>query len=144
MNKLLTIKNLEKVFYTELGEIKALDNINLEINKGEFICVVGSSGCGKSTLLSILAGLDVQTDGLIKWHVDNPTIGYMLQDDTLFPWLSIYKNASLGLDIKKMNNKSYVDKLLRAYSLYDFKDKKPNELSGGMRQRVLRIRYTHK
>ena len=144
MNKLLTIKNLGKVYHTINGEVEALKNINLEINKGEFICIVGSSGCGKSTLLSILADLDTQTSGEIIWHVNKPTIGYMLQNDTLFPWLSIYKNACLGLDIKKLNNKSYVDNLLKTYSLYDFKDKKPNELSGGMKQRVLRIRYTHK
>ncbi|MBO5095892.1 MAG: ABC transporter ATP-binding protein [Bacilli bacterium] len=140
MNKLLTIKNLGKVYHTINGEVEALKNINLEINKGEFICIVGSSGCGKSTLLSILADLDTQTSGEIIWHVNKPTIGYMLQNDTLFPWLSIYKNACLGLDIKKLNNKSYVDNLLKTYSLYDFKDKKPNELSGGMKQRVALIR----
>ncbi len=136
MNKLLTIKNLGKIYHTINGEVEALKDINLEINKGEFICIVGSSGCGKSTLLSILANLDTQTSGEIIWNVNNPTIGYMLQNDTLFPWLSIYKNACLGLDIKKINNKSYVDKLLKTYSLYDFKDKKPSELSGGMKQRV--------
>ena len=140
MNKLLTIKNLGKVYHTINGEVEALKNINLEINKGEFICIVGSSGCGKSTLLSILTDLDTQTSGEIIWHVEKPTIGYMLQNDTLFPWLSIYKNACLGLDIKKLNNKPYVDNLLKTYSLYDFKDKKPNELSGGMKQRVALIR----
>lgn len=140
MNKLLTIKNLGKVYHTKNGEVEALKNINLEINKGEFICIVGSSGCGKSTLLSILANLDKLSTGEILWHVDKPTIGYMLQNDTLFPWLSIYKNACLGLDIKKNKSKGYVDKLLKTYSLYEFKDKLPNELSGGMRQRVALIR----
>ncbi len=140
MNKLLTIKNLNKVYHTEQGEVEALRNINLDINKGEFICIVGSSGCGKSTLLSILAHLDIQTSGDIIWHVSNPTIGYMLQNDTLFPWLSIYNNACLGLKIKKINNNSYVDNLLKTYSLYEFKDKKPSELSGGMKQRVALIR----
>ena len=140
MNKLLTINNLGKVYHTQNGEVEALKNITLEVQKGEFICIVGSSGCGKSTLLSILANLDTKTKGEITWHVDNPTIGYMLQNDTLFPWLSIYKNACLGLDIKNIKNKDYVDKLLKTYSLYDFKDKKPSELSGGMKQRVALIR----
>ena len=140
MNKLLTIKNLGKVYHTINGEVEALKNINLEINKGEFICIVGSSGCGKSTLLSILADLDTQTSGEIIWHVNKPTIGYMLQNDTLFPWLSIYNNACLGLKLQKLNNNSYVDNLLKTYSLYDFKDKKPCELSGGMKQRVALIR----
>ena len=140
MNKLLSINNLGKVYHTINGEVEALKDITLEINKGEFICIVGSSGCGKSTLLSILANLDTKTKGEITWHVDNPTIGYMLQNDTLFPWLSIYKNACLGLDINNIKQKDYVDNLLKNYSLYDFKDKKPSELSGGMKQRVALIR----
>lgn len=140
MNKLLTINKLGKVYHTKTGEVEALKDITLEVKKGEFICIVGSSGCGKSTLLSILANLDNKTSGDIIWHVDNPIIGYMLQNDTLFPWLSIYKNACLGLDIKNINNKEYVDRLLKTYSLYDFKDKKPSELSGGMKQRVALIR----
>lgn len=140
MNKLLTINKLGKVYHTKTGEVEALKDITLEVKKGEFICIVGSSGCGKSTLLSILANLDNKTSGDIIWHVDSPIIGYMLQNDTLFPWLSIYKNACLGLDIKNINNKEYVDRLLKTYSLYDFKDKKPSELSGGMKQRVALIR----
>lgn len=136
MNKLLTITNLGKTYHTKNGEIEALKDITLNVYEGEFLCIVGSSGCGKSTLMSILAGLDKESYGIIKWSKKNPTIGYMLQNDTLFPWLSIYKNATLGLDILKKKNDKYVDKLLKTYSLYDFKDKKPAELSGGMRQRV--------
>lgn len=140
MSKLLSLCNLSKTYHTENGEIKALNNINLDVNQGEFICIVGSSGCGKSTLLSILTGLDSQSEGEIKWYVSKPTIGYMLQNDTLFPWLSVYNNAILGITILKKKNQEYVNNLLDTYSLKEFKNKKPNELSGGMKQRVALIR----
>lgn len=140
MNKLLTINNLAKKYHTIEGEIDALKDISLDVYRGEFICIVGSSGCGKSTLLSILADLDKESSGSITWFIKDPVIGYMLQSDTLFPWLTVAKNATLGLDILKKDNKNYVNKLLKTYSLEDFKSKKPHELSGGMKQRVALIR----
>lgn len=136
MTKLISITNLKKTYHTPSGEIAALENISLEINQGDFICIVGSSGCGKSTLLNILAGLESHSGGKITWHLKNPTIGYMFQDDTLFPWLSIYQNAALGLKIQHRSNKNYVTKLLQTYSLDSFKNQKPHQLSGGMKQRV--------
>lgn len=138
MNKILSIKNLKKNYYTKNGEIKAIDNISLEVFKNEFIVIVGTSGCGKSTLLNILCNLDKQTKGevIIK---DKVKIGYMLQNDALFDWLNILDNACLGLEIKKIKTKENVDfvkNLLEKYGLKDFMYKYPKELSGGMRQRV--------
>ena len=143
MSNVLSIKNLNKTYHSKNGETKALSDINLNIKEGEFICIVGSSGCGKSTLLSILANLEDKTNGEIIWNKDNPIIGYMLQNDALFPWLTILDNATIGLDIqgkKNVENINYVKKLLKTYSLEDFMNKYPTELSGGMKQRVALIR----
>ena len=108
MNKILEIKNLSKNYQTIKGEIKAIDNISFALDNEEVLCIVGSSGCGKSTLLNILAGLDTKTSGEIKIK-DGCNIGYMLQDDALFPWLNILDNACLGLDIKKIKTKENIE-----------------------------------
>ena len=139
MNNILEITNLEKSYYTKQGEIKAIKNISLQIKEGEIITIVGTSGCGKSSLLGILANIENKSNGLFKFSKDKPTIGYMLQNDALFPWLTIYENAILGLKIAKKDttkNKEYVKKLLKTYNLEEFNNKYPNELSGGMKQRV--------
>ena len=138
-NKLLEIKNLSKKYHTKDGEILAILNINMKVYEGDFISLVGSSGCGKSTLLNIIAGLDKASEGEIHFEKENPKIGYMFQSDCLFPWLTIYENALLGLKIQKeitKERKDYVLSLLKKYNLYDFKDKYPSCLSGGMKQRV--------
>ena len=140
--KLLEINNLKKDYHTLNGEVKAIDNITMDVYDQEFICIVGSSGCGKSTLLNILADLDIPSSGTIKKDKDLK-IGYMLQDDALFPWLSILDNALLGLNITNSlteKNINYVKKLLKTYGLEDFIDKYPNQLSGGMKKRVALIR----
>ena len=143
MNKnLLEIKDLTKIYHTKNGEIKAIDNISFNLYEKEFLCIVGSSGCGKSTLLNILANLEEKSDGQIKKN-KNLKIGYMLQEDALFPWLTILENATLGLEIKKIKTKEnveYVKELLAKYGLKDFINKYPSQLSGGMRQRVALIR----
>lgn len=141
--KLLEIKNLNKIYHTLNGEIEAIQNINLDIYEKEFICIVGSSGCGKSTLLNILANLDTLSKGTIIFNKENIKIGYMLQEDALFPWLTIKENALLGLTITKnltKDNIKYVIDLLKTYGLEDFINKYPEQLSGGMKQRVALIR----
>ena len=146
MENILEIKGLKKNYYTNTGEILAINDFSFDLQKGKFISIVGPSGCGKSTLLSILSGLEDKTDGIINFK-NNAKIGYMLQEDALFPWRNILKNCTLGLEVSKENNKNNVEnikKLLIKYGLKDFIYKYPNELSGGMRQRVLRILYTHR
>ena len=142
MNNLLVIKNLTKNYHTKEGEVKAIKNCNLEVKEGEIIALVGPSGCGKSTLLSIISELDKDYQGDVLKQ-DNLKIAYMLQSDALFPWLTIYDNALLGLNVQKMltkENLDYVDYLLKFYNLDEFKNKYPKSLSGGMKQRVALIR----
>ena len=148
MEKILEVKNISKKYQNKQGEVLALKNINFRIRKGEFVSIIGPSGCGKSTLLSIIAGLEEKTTGEIyiegkKVDDISSEIGYMLQRDCLLEWRNILSNTMFGLEIKgKKNNESkkYVEELLKKYNLYDFKDKYPSELSGGMRQRVALIR----
>ena len=138
-NNILEITHLSKNYQDKSGEIEAIKDINLKVNEGEFIVIVGPSGCGKSTLLSILANLETKSSGDIKFSKDDIKLGYMLQKDSLFPWLNILDNCLLGLKLKgkvSMEDKAYVLKLLDTYGLSEFIDKFPRSLSGGMRQRV--------
>lgn len=146
--KILTIKDVSKKYQAKNGEIEALKNITFSVDEGEFISIIGPSGCGKSTILSIIAGLEEKSGGEIlleNEEISNVSnkIGYMLQKDSLLEWRTIYKNVILGLEITKQMNKEnedYAIELLKKYNLYDFKDKYPTQLSGGMRQRVALIR----
>ena len=138
MNNILEVRNLKKNYYTKDGEIIAIDDVSFNVHEGEFIAIVGPSGCGKSTLLSILCGIIDKTDGNINL-INNAKLGYMLQNDTLFNWLNILDNCMLGLKIEKKDNednKKKVIDLLKKYDLEEFIYKYPNNLSGGMRQRV--------
>lgn len=142
MNDLLVIDNLSKSYNSLSGEVKAIENLSLSVRDGEFVSIVGPSGCGKSTLLNILAGLDSDFDGKFAFKYD-VKVGYMLQDDSLFPWLSVYENAIIGLKIQDKcseENILYVKGLLEKYGLSEFMDKKISSLSGGMKQRVALIR----
>lgn len=136
----LEVKNIDKTYQAKNGEIEALKDINFNVKEGEYVSIIGPSGCGKSTLLSIIAGLEEKTNGEI--YIDGK-IGYMLQKDNLLEWRTIYKNVILGLEIQKAlteENKAYVIELLKKYGLYEFRNKYPTQLSGGMRQRVALIR----
>lgn len=138
--KILEVKNINKIYQAKNGEIEALKNINFDVKQGEYISIIGPSGCGKSTLLSIIAGLEEKTSGEV--YIDGK-IGYMLQKDNLLEWRTIYKNVLFGLEIQKAlteENKKYVIELLKKYGLYEFRNKYPTQLSGGMRQRVALIR----
>lgn len=141
MEPLLQLKNVNYSYHTITGETKALENINLTVHRGEFLSIVGPSGCGKSTLLSIIAGLIPAESGEIS--INGTNIGYMLQRDHLFEWRTIYKNVILGLEVQnKLTPSSLknVDTMLSTYGLDGFKQSKPSELSGGMRQRAALIR----
>ena len=141
-NKILSVKNLKKNFHDKHLEIEALKDISFDVYEKEFISIVGPSGCGKSTILSILSGLENPSSGNFKYSKD-VSIGYMLQNDSLFPWRTILDNCLIGLEINNnltKENKEYVINLLNTYGLGDFLDKYPSNLSGGMRQRVALIR----
>ncbi len=148
MEEILKIQDITKKYQAKNGEIIAIEKIQFGVKPGEFISIIGPSGCGKSTLLSIIAGLEPKTTGKILLEGEeiiniSPKIGYMLQKDSLLEWRTIYQNVIFGLEVKHMKdkeNEEYALNLLKKYKLYEFKDKYPNQLSGGMRQRVALIR----
>ena len=148
MEKILEVKNISKKYQNKKDETLALQNVNFRVKKGEFVSIIGPSGCGKSTLLSIIAGLEEKSEGEIYIEGEkitgmSPKIGYMLQRDCLLEWRTIWSNVMFGLEVKGKkdeNTVEYVENLLKKYELYDFKDKYPSELSGGMRQRAALIR----
>ena len=138
MNNVLRIEKLYKNYHSKKGMVVAIEDMSLDIEYGEYVAIVGPSGCGKSTLLNIIGGIDTKSSGEIYMPKDI-RIGYMLQNDCLFPWLSIVDNCLLGLKITgNLNdeNRKYVIDLLNTYGLGEFMDKYPSSLSGGMKQRV--------
>jgi NitT/TauT family transport system ATP-binding protein len=133
----LQVRNLVKDFGHGEDAIRAIDGIDLEVRRGEFVCLVGASGCGKSTLLALLAGLDRPSAGLIVLADGRPAI--MFQEPALFPWLSVERNVELPLQLQKVDRaerRRTVADLLRLVHLEGFGSRRPHELSGGMRQRV--------
>ena len=138
--KVLTINNVSKSFYTKLGELEVINNLNLELNSGEIIAIVGPSGSGKSTILNLISGLLKPNEG--KINVDG-NLGYMFQKDQLFEWRTVWKNILIGLEIRRQiteERKKEIEEMLKKYDLADFVNNYPHELSGGMRQRIALIR----
>lgn len=148
MGELLRIDNVSYSYHSLEGETPTLRDVSLHVNDGEFLAIVGPSGCGKSTLLSLIAGLiSPDTGGIYINNKDikssGKNIGYMLQKDHLLEWRSTLRNLTLGLEIQhKLTENSYVliNDMLTTYGLITFKNAKPSELSGGMRQRAALIR----
>ncbi len=148
MKNILTFKNVNYFYQTKTDEIFALNNVNFNVEEESFASLVGPSGCGKTTILSLTAGLlkpssgEILLDGENK--IDRTKIGYMFQKDHLLEWRSVWKNITLGIEIQKPDNKdeklAKAEDLLKKYDLYGFKNQKPRQLSGGMRQRVALIR----
>ena len=148
MGTVLEVSDVSYSYHTLSGETPALSNITFSVPEGEFLAIVGPSGCGKSTLLSMIASLMEPESGTISIHgapasMSRQRIGYMLQKDHLFEWRTIYKNVILGLEIQNRmteKNLEHVEQLLRDYGLDQFRNARPSELSGGMRQRAALIR----
>ena len=141
----LTVSNVHHSYFSPDTITEALQDINLTVNKGEFISFIGPSGCGKTTLLSIIAGLfkptvgTVKIDGVEVYGNADLSIGYMLQQDYLFPWKTIEENITLGLKLLNADKESFSSisaDLLKEVGLPPVSQKYPRELSGGMRQRV--------
>lgn len=145
-NSFLRLDHVSFSYYSVLGEVPVLSDINFNVEKGSFIALVGPSGCGKSTILSLISGLLKPVGGFITFYSEDfhaPKVGYMLQHDHLLEWRDVYHNIMLGLEIQKKKtpeNLAFVDELLEKYRLSDTKNKKPSALSGGMRQRIALIR----
>ena len=148
MKAKLEVRNLHYSYHTLEGETQALSNISFDVKDGEFFAIVGPSGCGKSTLLSLLCGLiepeegTILIDGIPRQDSD-AVIGYMLQRDHLFEWRTILSNISLGLEINHRLDEAAKERLLTmldTYGLLQFKDARPSQMSGGMRQRAALIR----
>ena len=148
MSNLLEISHLSFSYHSLQGETLALSDINFTVKEGEFVAIVGPSGCGKTTLLSLIAGLLTPEKGSVHLAASKgtdhiPQIGYMLQKDHLFEWLSIYRNVTLGLELHHRmtpEKLQYIDRLLTEYGLDAFRKQRPSELSGGMKQRAALIR----
>lgn len=145
----LVLKNVSKSFLrTESTDVTdALEDINLEIRKGEFVSIVGTSGCGKSTLLRLIAGLILPTEGMILFDEKeikepSPKRGMVFQKPTLFPWLTVEKNISFSLRMqgKYKENKYKVNEMLEMVGMGEFRTDYPHQLSGGMAQRVALVR----
>lgn len=148
MKPKLEVCRVSYSYHSLEGETLALSDISFTVNNGEFLAIVGPSGCGKSTLLSLLSGLltlqegAISIDGIPLEEVSSGT-GYMLQKDHLFEWRSIFSNTALGLEIQHKltpQTKKHLHEMLDTYGLGLFKEKRPSELSGGMRQRAALIR----
>ena len=144
INALLEIDNVSLEYKTKTGNVKALESINLNIYRNEFVCVLGPSGCGKSTLLKLIAGFMKPTDGNIALEGKNVEgidlhRGVVFQQPNLFEWFSVRNNVNFGLRMRKFPKeeiKKKTDSMLKKVGLEEFADKKIYELSGGMKQRV--------
>lgn len=147
MNK-VEVVNINMNYHSLKAETAALENISFTIKEGEFVSIVGPSGCGKSTILNIIAGLIKPSSG--KVYIDgepisstSSKIGYMFQRDHLFEWLSVWSNVAVGLKVQHKLDKISAEKinnLLKNYNLWEFINHRPDELSGGMRQRIALLR----
>lgn len=140
---LLSVKNLKKVYRTKDGELEALGSVSFDVNEKEFVSIVGPSGCGKTTLLKIVAGLLDYSDGeiVIDKNSFDPSreVGFVFQKALLLDWRKVLDNVLLPIEILKLDKKDYIDRahqLLDLVGLSGFENCYPNELSGGMQQRV--------
>ncbi|MBU3161039.1 ABC transporter ATP-binding protein [Clostridium frigoris] len=140
----LIVKDVSKEFISKHKKTSTLENFNLEITKGDFVCILGPSGCGKSTLLNILAGLEKATKGVVLLNGSEitgpgPDRTVMFQEAALFPWLKVIDNVEFGMKMAGMPKEDRYKKAihyLKMVHLSKFQDSYVYELSGGMKQRV--------
>ncbi len=140
----LVVRGVSKTFTGRKSSVAALEGVDLHVDDGELVCLLGASGCGKSTLLSIIGGLEAPTDGEVR--IDEELVigpgadrGMVFQAYSLYPWLSVSENIEFGLKVAKWPKAKRADRvqeLLGIMSLTEFAKALPRELSGGMRQRV--------
>jgi NitT/TauT family transport system ATP-binding protein len=138
----LQFRDVTKTYKSDRGSVKALDRMSVEVKEGEFLTIVGPSGCGKSTLLNILVGLELPSEGEITLDgaraVDRKAVGYVMQNDNLYPWRTLRENVEFPLELRgvpKAERRDISMRYLEKVRLHEFADRYPYELSGGMRQR---------
>jgi NitT/TauT family transport system ATP-binding protein len=139
----IELRGIEKIYHSSKGAVEALKDITLNVEEGEFLCILGPSGCGKSTLLRILAGLNRQSTGELIVHSSRsnhrPINAVVFQDYAIFPWRTVSGNVSFGLEMRGVSvpeRKQCTTKYLAKVGLTQFTDHYPYQLSGGMKQRV--------
>ncbi len=148
MENMIGLHHASVVYHSPADTLQAVKDVSFTVARGEFVALIGPSGCGKSTLLSVLAGLERLSGGTAavcgeKVSGTSRHIGLMPQRDGLFEWLTVRRNVCLGLQLRgelDEEHLTYVEQLLQRYGLREFGDKRPSELSGGMRQRCALIR----
>ncbi|MFC6766112.1 ABC transporter ATP-binding protein [Natrinema soli] len=142
LETVLEIENLSKSYTNSDGSVEeVLEDIDLTIQQGDFVCLLGQSGCGKSTLLKCVAGLTSPDTGTIK--VDRDSIGYVFQEDRLLDWLTVEENIRLVLESKgvpESERQERIERYLDLVGLSDTAEMYPMQLSGGMKQRVSIVR----
>ncbi len=141
MGNIVEINNLTKIFEANGKKVTALDNINLNIEEGNFVSIIGGSGCGKSTMLRIIGGLENQYNGQVIVNGSSVTKasrdkGFIFQDHRLLPWLTVKENIQFSLPDSQKNNIELIKENLELVGLSDFENAYPKQLSGGMAQRV--------
>lgn len=145
--KYISVEQVDMLFYTKKGTFHALHDINLQIQKGEFVSLIGHSGCGKSTLLNLIAGLTKASAGNLfcgnrEIAGPSPERGVVFQNHSLLPWLTCFENVYLavervfGASENKTQLKQRTTDALNLVGLSHAEKKRPNEISGGMKQRV--------
>ena len=139
---ILQFRDVAKTFTTERGAVRALAGISVDVRDGEFLTIVGPSGCGKSTLLNLLVGLEKPSSGSIllegRADIDRMKIGYVMQQDNLYPWRTLQQNVEFPLELRGVppaERSRIATDYLAKVQLAGFEDRYPYELSGGMRQR---------
>jgi len=142
----LSIENVNKIYNTKQGRFNVLQNVSMGIERGEFVSLIGHSGCGKSTILNIVAGLEKATDGRVVLDGKpiagpGPDRGVVFQNYSLLPWLSVYGNVYEVVDAvfpskSKAEKRDIVERFLTIVGLWKHRDKRPDEISGGMKQRA--------
>lgn len=142
----LELKNVSKVYPTPGGSYTVLENVELAIQEGEFVCVIGHSGCGKSTLLNMISGFTEPTTGFVNLE-SNPIVEpgpdrmVVFQNYALLPWKTAYENVHLAVEtvfphLSKAEQTAITEEHIEMVGLTEAANKRPNELSGGMKQRV--------
>jgi nitrate/nitrite transport system ATP-binding protein len=142
----LKIDRVSKTYPSANGAVTILDNISLDVQEGEFVCLIGHSGCGKSTLLNMVSGFNTPTNGTVFLRdqpitAPGPDRMMVFQSYCLLPWLTVYENVYLAVDAvhaakSTADKKSIVHDHLQMVGLTEAAEKRPNQISGGMKQRV--------